>query len=177
MALKNRYGHTDEHIADTILHKARSTVTELLRIADLPVDIRRECRDHAVKKSTLLRLARIGSSAQQQAAWEAIKNKTGRSRKPRIPPQVRPLVEFLDAGTKVVEALRNTNPAALADHVDQLESIQKLHQELGRLIRATRQKVERQAVSKQRAEQQSAPESQSDDISHQAPENADTAGA
>lgn len=168
--LKKRYDYTDDHIAENLLHKARSTVTELLRLSDLPDDIKQECREVNIKKSKLLRLARVIDPAQQRAAWEAMKDKSGRSRRPTMPREVRPLVQFLDVGNKVVESLQNTDATTFIDHVDQLEAIQKLHQALGRLIKTTLQKVEKQASLKQRAEQQSTSEPQGDgaqQVSHE----------
>lgn len=57
-ALSERYGYTHEDIARK-LGKSRSTVTEALSIAALPLNIRAECRRAEINaKSTLLQIAR-----------------------------------------------------------------------------------------------------------------------
>ncbi|GAC1446203.1 MAG: hypothetical protein NVSMB56_02690 [Pyrinomonadaceae bacterium] len=57
-ALSDRYGYTHEDIARK-LGKSRSTVTEALSIAALPLNIRRECQSNQItSKSILLQIAR-----------------------------------------------------------------------------------------------------------------------
>ncbi len=57
-ALKEKFGYTQDEIAQKI-SKGRTTVTELLTIAGLPVDIRARCREGNISaKAMLLEIAR-----------------------------------------------------------------------------------------------------------------------
>lgn len=57
-SLAERFGYTQDQIAQKI-SKSRSTVSELMTIAGLPVDIRERCRDSNIgQKSVLLEIAR-----------------------------------------------------------------------------------------------------------------------
>lgn len=57
-ALASKFGYTQEDIAKKI-SKSRSTVTELMTIAGLPVEVRTRCRDaNIASKATLLEVAR-----------------------------------------------------------------------------------------------------------------------
>lgn len=73
-ALCQRFGYTHEDVARRI-GKSRSTVTESLTIASLPVGIREKCRAAKINaKSVVLQIARQFDEAAMLTAIEAIEN-------------------------------------------------------------------------------------------------------
>jgi len=68
-----RYRYTHEELGK-VIGKARTTVSELLRLNDLPRAIKDDCRTaDGISKSVLLEISRFEDPQQQVAAWEAVK--------------------------------------------------------------------------------------------------------
>src|SRR3954451_8845585 len=74
-SLMERHGYTQEQLG-RVIGKRQSTVSEMLRLATLPEEIKREYRapDTAVSKTVLIELVRLRDSEAQLAMWEAIKS-------------------------------------------------------------------------------------------------------
>ena len=74
-ALCNRYGYTHEEVSHKI-GKSRSTVTEALSIATLPLAIREACRDaNIATKSTLLQIVRQPDESAMHTIIDEISNR------------------------------------------------------------------------------------------------------
>ena len=75
LALCERFGYTHEDVAKKV-GKSRSTVTEALSIAALPVEIREECRRSDINvKSTLLQIVRQPDTASMRHLVKEIASK------------------------------------------------------------------------------------------------------
>jgi ParB family transcriptional regulator, chromosome partitioning protein len=75
-ALKDRYGYSQDELA-RVLAKAKSTISELLSLNDLPDEVKAKVRDNArpVAKSFLIELARLPDVGSQLTLWQALKHK------------------------------------------------------------------------------------------------------
>jgi ParB family transcriptional regulator, chromosome partitioning protein len=71
-ALQRQHEWTQEQLADA-LKVNRVTLTEHLRILDLPEDILEESRQYQVPKTALIALARKDDPAEQRSLWEQMK--------------------------------------------------------------------------------------------------------
>lgn len=79
-ALQSRYSYTHEQIAKSV-GKSRVTVTETLRLSELPLPIKDECRRADIESKTfLLELSRLHSEEEMLRAVEAYVNGEGKSR-------------------------------------------------------------------------------------------------
>lgn len=89
-ALKEKFGYTQDEIAQKI-SKGRTTVTELLTIAGLPVEIRERCRASNINaKAMLLEVARQFDEA---AMFEFLDRLEGGKRDKKPPPPKAPRKE------------------------------------------------------------------------------------
>lgn len=105
LALANKFGYTQDDIAQKI-SKSRSTVTEFMTIAGLPVDIRTKCRENDIaSKSTLLEIARqFDDKAMHDFLGALITGeKIPRSKQPKAEPKTK---------TERIEALKTEIPVA-----------------------------------------------------------------
>ena len=75
-ALKDRYGYSQDELA-RVLAKAKSTISELLSLNDLPDEVKAKVRDNArpVAKSFLIELARLPDIGSQLTLWQALEHK------------------------------------------------------------------------------------------------------
>ena len=86
--LMNRYGYTQQELA-SVIGKARSTVTNTLKLNELSDVIKDECRTvRSVSKSVLLEIVRRDDEEERQRLWEQVKKgeltvRTARKRKKR----------------------------------------------------------------------------------------------
>lgn len=79
-ALQSRYSYTHEQIAKSV-GKSRVTVTETLRLSELPSPVKDECRRADIEsKSFLLELSRLASQAEMLEAVESYARGDGTSR-------------------------------------------------------------------------------------------------
>jgi ParB family transcriptional regulator, chromosome partitioning protein len=74
-ALKNRYGYSQDELA-RVLAKAKSTISELLSLNDLPAEVKAKVRANArpVAKSFLIELARLPDVGAQLTLWQALEH-------------------------------------------------------------------------------------------------------
>jgi ParB family transcriptional regulator, chromosome partitioning protein len=73
-ALKARHGYSQDELA-RIMAKAKSTISELLSLVDLPEPVKAEVRtsEPPVAKSVLVEVARAGDPEAQRTLWERLR--------------------------------------------------------------------------------------------------------
>jgi ParB family transcriptional regulator, chromosome partitioning protein len=87
LRLKEQYNYTQEELAKSI-GKARTTITNLLKLNSLPKRIREECSmSNIVNRSFLIELSRIEDPKQQLALWKEAKERGVTVRQARIKKQ------------------------------------------------------------------------------------------
>jgi ParB family transcriptional regulator, chromosome partitioning protein len=87
LRLKEKYSYTQEELAKSI-GKARTTVTNLLKLNTLPKRIRQECSmSNIANRSFLMELSRIGDSKRQLILWKEAKERGVTVRQARIKKQ------------------------------------------------------------------------------------------
>lgn len=71
--LQQRYGYTQDQLARTMA-KAKSTISELLSLNALPLEIKEEIRtsERPISKSLLIEVARLGEPGLQLAFWRRL---------------------------------------------------------------------------------------------------------
>jgi len=168
--LIKKHGYTHENLANNIIHKSRSTITELLLLNELPEDIKEECRVVDVHKSQLLAVARLGDNPDaQRQLWNEVKagTVTARSalRRQRggakdaddTPKELKPIVRVIATGTRLLESLKKIEATSLVNHGDKIAELRKLHQQIGHAIKSLQKgdkqlALERPAVAEDVAE-------------------------
>ena len=88
-ALKARHGYSQDELA-RIMAKAKSTISELLSLNDLPEAVKAEVRtsELPVPKSVLVEVARLGDPAEQQTVWRRVREGGGTVRAVRAAKKV-----------------------------------------------------------------------------------------
>jgi ParB family transcriptional regulator, chromosome partitioning protein len=87
LRLKDKYHYTQEELAKSI-GKARTTVTNLLKLNSLPKRIRKECSmSNIANRSFLMELARVDDPKEQLSLWKEAKNRGVTVRQARIKKQ------------------------------------------------------------------------------------------
>jgi ParB family chromosome partitioning protein len=106
-ALKARHGYSQDELA-RIMAKAKSTISELLSLNDLPEPVKADVRtsELPVAKSVLVEVARLGDPAAQQALWRRVREGGGTVRAARAAKKVRT--------SEPTDAVRTSEPAVLA---------------------------------------------------------------
>jgi ParB family chromosome partitioning protein len=100
-ALGSRFGYTHDEIAKKI-GKSRTTVTEAMAIAGLPVDIRRKCVAAKINaKSTLLEIARQFDEKAMHQFLERIQNKSREEIRQAARPHLSPRAEDSSASSLI----------------------------------------------------------------------------
>ena len=141
-ALQGRYGYTLEELAKVVA-KAKSTISELLSLNELPEPVRAEVRtsERPVSKSVLIEVARLRSEPEQIRLWEQIKS--GRStvraaRQQKEQGQVRDNLtqtsKMLAAGRSFVRRLERLPTEDLVANRDQYVELLELKQRLDDLL-------------------------------------------
>lgn len=138
--MMQKHGWTQEQLAQMV-GKARPTITNMLKLNELPEAIRAEAAHHPdIGRSLLFEIARAADPDRQQALWAAAKEggtvRTMRARQAKPPsptPTVDPLNEALDAGRRFARRLSRIEPGSPADG-STVEELRRLHEELGTLI-------------------------------------------
>jgi ParB family chromosome partitioning protein len=132
--LMDRHQYTQRKLA-TVLGKARSTVTNTLKLNELPEVIKTECRTSKdVPKSVLLEIARLPEKTRldvwaevQEGRFtvQAARQKTGPRRKsaPKARADRGPLPRAVRAGTAFCNRLRDLPQEVSEEEVDQLFEI------------------------------------------------------
>jgi ParB family chromosome partitioning protein len=116
--LMREHGYTQEELGK-VIGKAKSTVSELLSVNDLPEPIKEEVRtsEQPVSKSVLIEVARAGSEPEQLRFWERVKAGQGTVRAARQQKREKaggerpsPAAQVLAAGQSFIGRLEKTGP-------------------------------------------------------------------
>ena len=98
--LKKKYGYNNVELGQTI-GKARSTVSEILRINDLPRKVKQDVLTSDVNKSVLIELAKVKDKKEQLKLWKDIKDRGVTVRQARATKKQVPMEEHeLDTVSK-----------------------------------------------------------------------------
>lgn len=135
LKLKEKYDYTQEELAKSI-GKARSTVTNLLRLNSLPKSIRQESSlSNIATRSFLMELARVDDSRKQLAMWREAKEHGVTVRQARIKKQseeaqkLSDTIRVLSAGKRFVSELErlaaNETPLDKERYEELLEVFQR----------------------------------------------------
>jgi ParB family transcriptional regulator, chromosome partitioning protein len=143
-SLMERHDYTQEQLG-RVIGKRQSTVSEMLRLATLPEEIKREYRapDTAVSKTVLIELVRLRDPEVQLATWEAIKsgNLTHRQVRQRKavtePPS--PTYRLIAAGRTFAKTLARVEADGYTLARDEIEELRALYERIGRAIASTSQ--------------------------------------
>jgi ParB family transcriptional regulator, chromosome partitioning protein len=134
LKLKEKYNYTQEELAKSI-GKARSTVTNLLKLNNLPKSIRQEClMSNIATRSFLIELARVNNPKQQLKMWREAKERGVTVRQVRIKKQsegaqrLSDSKRVLSAGKRFVselERLADTKTPLTKERYDELLEVFK----------------------------------------------------
>jgi ParB family chromosome partitioning protein len=108
--LQKKYNYTHEELGKTV-GKARSTITNLLKLNDLPRQIKADCSNgYAVSKSLLIELSKLDSPKKQLAFWKETKQrgvtvKEARARKRAVPNYPEATQKALARGDQFIQEL------------------------------------------------------------------------
>lgn len=140
-ALKQRHGYSQDELARA-LAKAKSTISELLSLNELPgplkADIR--ARSRPVSKSVLIEIARLDDAGAQAALWERLKAggtvrdaRVAKSRDGQRAPRDE-LAEIARASDRLLRRLATASAAELAHHEGLVTRLKELHWRLDRIL-------------------------------------------
>ncbi len=141
-ALQGRYGYTQEELA-RVVAKAKSTISELLSLNDLPEPVKAEVRtsERPLSKSVLIEVARLRSESEQLKLWEQIKSgratvRAARQRKEEgaVRDNLTPTSKALAAGRSFIRRLERLPTEDLVANRDQYVELLELKQRLDDLI-------------------------------------------
>lgn len=113
--LKDEHKYTDEQLSG-VIGKARTTISDIMLINRLPVEIRDECRgDQKIGKSVLIEIARKKQERAMTTAWNAYKarqQKAKTTRQKKDPNDPQPILDMLD---KTMTKLQSIDTSAWTD--------------------------------------------------------------
>jgi ParB family transcriptional regulator, chromosome partitioning protein len=141
-ALKERYGYTQEQLAQ-VLAKAKSTISELLSLNDLSARIKEEVRgsNKPISKSLLIEIARQGDDESQLGFWQRLDRldrptvrRARASRAPGRKPGEDRTRAALQAGRQLARALERLSPADVNRHDGLRQALSELRDRLEQLI-------------------------------------------
>jgi ParB family chromosome partitioning protein len=141
--LMQKHGYSQEEVGQ-VIGKARNTVNEILRLADLPEDVKEESRTSDVPRSVLIEIVRAGDAEAQRALWRRHRDGGGTlrsiraSKKAERGPEVQPLTltaKTLAAARGLLRHLQNIAPGELAADRDQYDELLRLKNEIDELFR------------------------------------------
>jgi ParB family chromosome partitioning protein len=136
-ALKQRHGYNQDELAKA-LAKAKSTISELLSLNQLPAPLKADIRaqPRPVSKSVLIEIARIDDADTQTALWERLKSgSTVRdARRAKTKPTARAprddLAQIARASDRLLQRLEAVTASGLKRDPDVLARLQDLHRRL-----------------------------------------------
>jgi ParB family chromosome partitioning protein len=140
-ALKQRHGYNQDELA-TALAKAKSTISELLSLNQLPSPLKADIRAQSrpVSKSVLIEIARLDDTEGQMALWERVKSgstvRDARRAKSRAAPS-RPrdeLDRIARASDRLLRRLDAVTAAGLKRDPDLVQRLKDLHRRLDGIL-------------------------------------------
>jgi ParB family chromosome partitioning protein len=142
-ALKQRHGYNQDELARA-LAKAKSTISELLSLNQLPDPLKADVRaqPRPVSKSVLIEIARLDDAVAQSALWERLKSgatvrdvRRVKSRASNAP--ATPRDEFTEIGRasdRLLRRLENVTAAGLRRDPDLVSRLRDLHRRLDGIL-------------------------------------------
>jgi ParB family transcriptional regulator, chromosome partitioning protein len=147
-ALKERHGYTQEELA-RVVAKAKSTISELLALNDLPAALKEEVRtsELPLSKSILIEIARLKTEQEQVALWERAKAAGGvtvraaRTHKQtgRMADHRSELAKTVSAGRSFVRKIGRLPPAEVVVNREYYEELLRIREELEELLARCRE--------------------------------------
>lgn len=130
-----RHNYTQDELGK-VIGKAQNTVSEFLKLNELPDPIKANYRtsDNRPPKSVLLEIARLKDSEEQFRIWEAVQQggltvKAARAHRGRVQkPEQSPVTQSLSAGRKFVRTLEGLNSEHFATHPEAVAELAALCQ-------------------------------------------------
>jgi ParB family transcriptional regulator, chromosome partitioning protein len=150
--LKERHGYSQDELA-RIVAKAKSTISEILSLNELPEAIKGEVRtsELPVSKSMLIEITRLKSEPEQLKLWEQVKGgrattvRTARQQKETdaSPDSQTPTTKMLATGRSFVRRLQRVELDDIVDNRDQCQALIELHREISAYMETLQQILER----------------------------------
>jgi ParB family transcriptional regulator, chromosome partitioning protein len=143
--MSERYHYTQQELGK-VLGKAQTTVSELLKLNDLPLDIKLEYRNstkiaQTVSRSVLLEITRLKAIEEQLALWEAVKNsgitvKATRAKKKDSNHKVEkpPALQTLYAGRKFVRILKDLRASDFTQDKESYTELLEIRKQVNDLV-------------------------------------------
>jgi ParB family chromosome partitioning protein len=137
------HGWSQEQLAK-VIGKARNTVNEMLRLAALPEDIKRESRTSDTPRSVLIEIVRAGDADAQRALWRQHKDGGGTVRSIRAQKNPGPSLaasprtptgKAVMAARHLLRRLRDVEPGALAADREQYDELLRLKEAIDAVLR------------------------------------------
>ena len=142
-ALKQRHGYNQDELARA-LAKAKSTISELLSLTQLPAALKADIRaqPRPVSKSVLIEIARLDDAERQTVLWERLKSgatvRDARRVKSRAGPATTgpedELVRIARASDRLLRRLEGVTAAGLGRDRALLERLRALHRRLDAVL-------------------------------------------
>jgi len=140
-ALKRRHGYNQDELAKA-LAKAKSTISELLSLDQLPDALKADVRaqPRPVSKSVLIEIARIDDAEAQTALWERLKSgatvrdaRRARARPAATAPRDE-LAQIARASDRLLQRLEAVTASGLQRDPDVLARLRDLHRRLDGIL-------------------------------------------
>lgn len=113
--LKEEQQYTDEQLSG-VIGKARTTISDIMLINRLPVEIRDECRgDQKISKSVLIEIARKKQARGMQTAFNAYKAKQQKGKATRQKKDPNESKAFLDMVDTAIARIQSVDTSAWTD--------------------------------------------------------------
>jgi ParB family transcriptional regulator, chromosome partitioning protein len=141
-ALRQRHGYTQDELA-RIVSKAKSTISELLSLMDLPEAIKADVRtsELPISKSVLIEVSRLKNEPEQLQLWEQVKTgratvRTARAHKESggVRETLTPLAKTLAAARSFARRLEKLSTEDLVTNRDQYMELLDVKQRLDDLM-------------------------------------------
>jgi ParB family chromosome partitioning protein len=141
--LMEKHGYSQEEVGQ-VIGKARNTVNEILRLADLPEDVKEESRASDVPRSVLIEIVRAGDAEAQRALWRrhrdaggtlrSIRATKNAGRDPKAQTET-PTARALAAARGLLRRLQEVAPDELVANRDQYGELLRVKHEIDELFR------------------------------------------
>jgi len=142
-ALKQRHGYSQDELAKA-LAKAKSTISELLSLNQLPAPLKADVRaqPRSVSKSVMIEIARLDDADAQTDLWERLKSgatvRDARRAKPRrrSPTTTDDLATIARTSDRLLQRLESTTAAGIHRDPSVVERLEALRRRLDGILAA-----------------------------------------
>jgi ParB family transcriptional regulator, chromosome partitioning protein len=141
--LMEKHGYNQVQLAK-VLGKGRTAINELLQLATLPEEIRRECLTSDTPKSVLIEIVRAKEPEVQRVLWEQVKNgstvrsvratkKSGEIKDAE--PAMTTTAKALAAARGLLRRLEELQPGELTANHDQYQELMRVKAQIDELVK------------------------------------------